>query len=366
MEPNSAAEAAPSSSAPRRRWRRLLGVAAATLLLVGLAEGGLALVYHFWPSPAFRLFYSRYGRNIIQYLPRCAVYDPALGYRLRPGRFTFRNREFAVEFRVNSAGLRDDEASLTAPEVIVLGDSIAMGWGVEQDQTFARRLEAATGWRVLNAGISSYGTPRELKLLATLDTSALRALVIQYHPNDYDENETYLEHGGRLPVMSAAAYARRVEHHRERRRYNPLALTYCRKLPGSVLYHHRQRPAVEAALRRLARPEAAAFVTVLAEALPPALRGRPILVLDFGPPARGADFGREVIAYLETPGAAPAWLAHSLGVLDVSAAWGPPHTFRLDDHPRPSGHALVAEALVGALAEPPEPPEPPAAEGARR
>ena len=81
---------------------------------------------------------------------------------------------------MNRLGLRDDEASLRAPAVVVLGDSYAMGWGVAQDETIAEVIERETGLRALNAGIASYGTVREMRLLDRIDTSRLRYLVIQY------------------------------------------------------------------------------------------------------------------------------------------------------------------------------------------
>ena len=74
--------------------------------------------------------------------------------------------------------MRDDEESLKAPEVIVLGDSVAMGWGIEQNETMAQQIEAMAGLKVLNAGISSYGTVREMKLLNRLDLSRVKYLVI--------------------------------------------------------------------------------------------------------------------------------------------------------------------------------------------
>jgi len=46
--------------------------------------------------------------------------------------------EFTNEVRVNHLGVRDDEASLVAPDVIVIGDSHAMGWGVDQGARCAR------------------------------------------------------------------------------------------------------------------------------------------------------------------------------------------------------------------------------------
>ena len=70
-------------------------------------------------------------------------YDPELTYRLRPGACTFSELEFVTDYRINSLGVRDDEASLDGPEIIVLGDSFAMGWGVEQQESFLEQGEIA-------------------------------------------------------------------------------------------------------------------------------------------------------------------------------------------------------------------------------
>ncbi|HEY6505513.1 MAG TPA: hypothetical protein VIZ28_16175 [Chitinophagaceae bacterium] len=63
-----------------------------------------------------------------------------------------------------------------------------------------------TGEKVLNAGMSSYGTARELKNLYRLDTSGLQTLIIQYGRNDEVENEQFvrdnysLQHPGKIPT----------------------------------------------------------------------------------------------------------------------------------------------------------------------
>src|SRR4029077_3494943 len=91
------------------------------------------------PRPVRRLVqqvYRHFNRALIQFDPQCAQYDAGLTYTLKPGTCTFENIEFRTEIHVNRAGLRDEETSLDAPDVIVLGDSHAMGWGVEQDRTF--------------------------------------------------------------------------------------------------------------------------------------------------------------------------------------------------------------------------------------
>ena len=75
---------------------------------------------------------------MIQFMPCCARHDASLTYTLKPGLFSFSNIEFETQYHVNHMGLRDDEESLNNPQIIVLGDSQAMGWGVEQKREFCR------------------------------------------------------------------------------------------------------------------------------------------------------------------------------------------------------------------------------------
>ena len=166
--------------------------------------------------------YLTYHRNQIQYLPECAEYDPDLSYKLKTGTCQFSNIEFSTTVTGNSYGLRDDEASLIEPEIICLGDSYTMGWGVEGEQTFAQLIEKETKMKTLNAGMSSFGTPREMILLGKLDISKLKYLVIQYHPNDDYENQVFVENNNFLPIQSKKQFDHNCEKHINRRRYVPL------------------------------------------------------------------------------------------------------------------------------------------------
>ena len=159
-----------------------------------------------------RLARKLYWANVsyVQYLPDCARHDSELGYTLRPGKCTFENTGFSIELDVNSAGYRDDEASLDAPEIVVLGDSQAMGWGVGQNKTFAELIEAETGRKTLNTGISSYGTVRELMTLNRLDSGDVRTVILQYSDNDSYENRIFLSEG-KLTAMSDKKFDQLVE-----------------------------------------------------------------------------------------------------------------------------------------------------------
>ena len=186
------------------------------LAIFGIAEGALAYLLGRTEPTGIKIVDKLVGKvywksvNYIQFLPDCAEYDSELFYRLKPGECTFENRVFSTQVTVNSAGLRDDEASLEAPQIMVIGDSHAMGWGVEDDETFAHLVEEETGIRTLNAAISSYATAREVTMAKRMDHSAVDVLVVQWSHNDDRENRAYLEAGNTLETSSESDYAAAV------------------------------------------------------------------------------------------------------------------------------------------------------------
>ena len=140
-------------------------------------------------------------RGLIQFQADMSQYDPDLAYRLRPGKHVFTTQEFSNEYDANSLGVRDDEESLVAPEVVVVGDD-SLGWGVDQDKTFSQVLERESGLKVLNTSISSYATPREMRMLKRVDRSAMKFLIVQYCDNDAVENDTFAKNGNKLSIIS--------------------------------------------------------------------------------------------------------------------------------------------------------------------
>src|SRR6185436_18662439 len=158
--------------------------------------------------------------------PQCARYDAGLAYTLKPGTCTFGNIEFENVYRISEPGVRDDPAALDAPEVIVVGNSHAMGWGVEQEQALPQVLARKLGRKVLNAAVSSYGTVREMLMLKRLNTSNLRVLVVQYSDTDLPENRTFRLNANQLPSMDEQQYQTLVRHEGSRRSYYPGKYVY--------------------------------------------------------------------------------------------------------------------------------------------
>lgn len=227
----------------------------------------LGLTYPTWIPPfmlqAFRTYYLSQDRSIIQ-VTECARYDPELFYTLNPGTCTFANREFSVQNVVNHAGIRDDHQSLQGPSIVVLGDSYAMGWGVRQEEAFPQVLEGLSQRPVLNAGISSYGTAREMILLGRLNTSDLKYLIIQYHRNDYVENRTFIENNYRLPIRSKLQYDSLKDAISKRIEYFPFK--YTAGLTKSLLKTALQPPAPDTTN---SLHEAQIFLDILSRGVPP-------------------------------------------------------------------------------------------------
>jgi hypothetical protein len=123
-----------------------------------------------------------------------ATDDEKLPYLLRPG---VDAEARGVRVVTNEHGMRGPEvATEPAPgthRVLVLGDSVAFGFRLEESDTFPRLLETElrerTGrpFEVLNAGVEGYNTENELALLERTGLAfAPETVVVAFNLNDYD------------------------------------------------------------------------------------------------------------------------------------------------------------------------------------
>src|SRR5690606_28773324 len=106
--------------------------------------------------------------------------------------------------RTNSLGFRGPEISAAKPDgtfrILILGDSVAYGTGVDDEVTFLRRWEAelnASGrgrFEVVNTGHPMYDTNQELALLRDEGLSLQPDLVLLvYVVNDIEPTRDVVE-----------------------------------------------------------------------------------------------------------------------------------------------------------------------------
>ncbi|MFN2425521.1 MAG: SGNH/GDSL hydrolase family protein, partial [Candidatus Binatia bacterium] len=136
---------------------------------------------------------------------RAADYPPAafspwirsdtFGFRLAPGiRTRMRGPEYDIEVVTNSLGMRDDEPSTgSGPTVLLLGDSFAMGYGVDRPNIFADILETDVPAQVVNAGTGGYELIQQPRVLSTYGPQVKPDLVVYalYLGNDLAQNDEW-------------------------------------------------------------------------------------------------------------------------------------------------------------------------------
>ena len=123
----------------------------------------------------------------------CSKFDKNLLYAPVVGECIFSNPEFITNLNFDSnrrLNMIDDDIGDDENIIAVLGDSIAMGWGVNDDETFSYSLQKIINKKVINLGVSSYGTVREIKRLKLNKFyDQIDTVIIQYHLNDIAENK---------------------------------------------------------------------------------------------------------------------------------------------------------------------------------
>lgn len=303
---------------------------------------------------SYRYYYFQYDYHIAQFDNRLSTYDDQLYYTLKPGvRAHFANAEFRNEVAANRLGLRDDEASLSQPTIICVGDSYTWGWGVEQEQSFPQLIEKQTGRKVLNAGMASYGTAREIIGLSKVDLSKLEYLVVQYCGNDVTENKQFIREGNQLKISPEAEYRRLTRSHRNAMIYFPgknfllVGQIFLKKLVNKVYpvfsFEHLLVYDDEV------NPDACkAFLDVLSRA-PVDITKVTIVAFQLGPhPILTNRFARLTDSLVRT---APfdSLFKNNLQVIDMSRVVSRENFYELDPHLRPSGHMNVAQAIDSVL-----------------
>lgn len=144
------------------RKRDILLLTTLPLLLFGvLAE--VALRVYLSRNTFYDVEMSRYARAL-----KIDSENPLIGHvHLPNGKAHLMN----TTVEINSAGFRDDEYELARNErrrIILLGDSLTFGWGVEKEESFEHRLEkmldAEIPTELINFAAGNYNTVQQVNL----------------------------------------------------------------------------------------------------------------------------------------------------------------------------------------------------------
>ena len=184
-----------TASLPARRGREFAINSAimAFALLLAYAAVEAYISYAIDDGMQFDLEMWRYAREI-----KRQSANPAIGHEHTPNT---RAHLMGADVVISSQGLRDRDYPLTPPpgrtRVMILGDSLAFGWGVPGDKTYSKRLEqkllaAGHDVEVINTGVGNYNT--EMQVAYFLERGAAfqpHHVVLNYFINDAEPTPRY-------------------------------------------------------------------------------------------------------------------------------------------------------------------------------
>jgi len=124
--------------------------------------------------------------------PSLTEYDPLCGQRLRRGlRCVRETPEFRMHFSSNSLGWRGPEPASSKADIVFLGDSFTMGYGVDDGREFPQLLAGALGTSVVNMGLGGTGHGRwPLILRSEAPPFDPEIVVLQLCSNDVEDDVT--------------------------------------------------------------------------------------------------------------------------------------------------------------------------------
>ncbi len=183
----------------KSRWHDGIALAVSCLLTLALLECSTRY-----------LLGSAFGPTLQTYL----TFEPTLGWRPAP-RFESvvesRAKDFRFDVAISADGYRMDagmqHGRSQKPDVIVLGDSHAFGFGLASEQTFASQLAGAYRKQgversVLNAGVPGYDILQPILRLGTLDVQPGTLVVFLVHPvNDLVNSANDIDYRSHKPFL---------------------------------------------------------------------------------------------------------------------------------------------------------------------
>ncbi len=109
------------------------------------------------------------------------------------------SRLYNINFSTNSLGFRDYEYSLNktygVKRILVLGDSVTLGWGINLNDTYTKVLEKMLNnisqtdikYEVINTAVGNYNTQMEVDMLEQQLYLKPDIIVVGFFPNDAEK-----------------------------------------------------------------------------------------------------------------------------------------------------------------------------------
>jgi len=147
------------------KYRNIVNNCLVTLLtlIIFFLVGEFAVRLYLFHNTVYDIEMTRYAIGI-----KTNSDNPLIGHVQKPNSVA---RLMGVSVETNSDGFRDKEYPLLKGgkyRIIVLGDSLAFGWGVEQEDTFENILETELNktrpTEIINFGAGNYNTEQEVNL----------------------------------------------------------------------------------------------------------------------------------------------------------------------------------------------------------
>jgi len=130
---------------------------------------------------------SNYNIEMWKYAKELKTQDPILGHIHKKNKVATLQ---SVEIELNSLGMRSSEPMTEMKKILFLGSSISLGWGIENEDSYAeivnKRLKTeGLNYQVLNASVGNYNTYRYIEnFLQNQLATDPEIIVINYFLND--------------------------------------------------------------------------------------------------------------------------------------------------------------------------------------
>jgi len=303
------------------------------------------LAYFVWFTNIVQQVYTESITTI--YFECIDFVDAGYVYKAKPGACIFNNLEYQTVLNHNEEGFRNPPPKAEVNpkvDVVLLGDSYTHGYGVNDEDTFARQLNKY-GYTTKNLGMASYATQTELKALARY-TAGEKVVVIQYCDNDAFENQESLRlDASEFATKKRTLWQASAQSYLSQKEFGlmvPIRNLKNRLLNGnwqSMRAYNRRQIEI-----RGIEGEADTFAQILAR-YEPLLKGKRVIVFEASGrnnnhPAFQSAFSKAIHAHLPHL---------DLTVLDSSQFLRPQDYYFFDDHLNARGHAAVAKEIALAL-----------------